>query len=51
MNNNSNTKIEADQLRNSGDNRNSKEPSDFIVGLLTFIAFILFMTTWMYFAV
>jgi hypothetical protein len=36
---------------NDTDNKHNKEkgPSDFIVGLVTFLVFVLFMTVWMYF--
>jgi hypothetical protein len=48
---NNNTESQPAQSRKSGDNRSEKGPDDFIVGLVTFIAFIIFMTAWMYFAV
>jgi len=32
-------------------NNKKKGPDDFILGLLTFVVFIVFMTAWMYFAV
>jgi len=31
-------------------NKNGKAPSDFVVGLVTFIIFLCFMTVWMYFS-
>ncbi len=48
---NNNTESQPAQSWKSGDNRSEKGPDDFIVGLVTFIAFIIFMTAWMYFAV
>jgi hypothetical protein len=33
----------------SQENRKAKEPGEFVVGLVTFIIFIIFMTAWMYF--
>lgn len=35
---------------NSSDNGDGKGSNDFIVGLVTFIVFIIFMTAWMYFS-
>ena len=38
-------------MNKTADNNNNKDkaPSDFIVGLVTFIIFLVFMTAWMYF--
>jgi hypothetical protein len=36
---------------NKKNSSKKNKPDDFTIGLLTFIAFILFMTAWMYFAV
>ena len=35
---------------NDADNDESRANNDFIVGLVTFIVFIIFMTAWMYFS-
>ncbi len=34
----------------SSDNKNKETSSDFVVGMVTFIIFIFFMTAWMYFS-
>jgi len=34
----------------SDNNNNGKAPNDFIVGLITFVVFVFFMTAWMYFS-
>ena len=31
------------------DDKSNKTPNDFVIGLVTFIVFIVFMTAWMYF--
>jgi len=30
-------------------NKQDKEPGEFMIGMVTFIVFIIFMTVWMYF--
>ena len=35
----------------SSENDSAKGPSEFFIGLTTFIIFLLFMTVWMYFSV
>jgi hypothetical protein len=34
----------------ASENNNAKAPSEFFIGLTTFIIFLLFMTVWMYFS-
>ncbi len=34
-----------------GDDNDGKGPSEFFIGLTTFIIFLVFMTIWMYFSV
>ncbi len=34
----------------SENNNKDKTPSDFVIGLVTFMVFIVFMTVWMYFS-
>ncbi|GMR01134.1 MAG: hypothetical protein BMS9Abin19_0490 [Gammaproteobacteria bacterium] len=33
----------------NAENKRDKKSDDFMIGLVTFVAFILFMTAWMYF--
>ena len=40
---------ESDQSRRDDESKSDKEPSEFIIGLVTFIVFLVFMTVWMYF--
>jgi ATP-dependent Zn protease len=51
MKNKSGTEPESAQTRKNSNNKSDKESNDFVIGLLTFIIFILFMTAWMYFSV
>ncbi len=50
MKNKSGTDPESAQTRKNDNNKSDKESNDFVIGLLTFIIFILFMTAWMYFS-
>ena len=51
MNDKSGTVPESAKTGKNVDNKSDKGSNDFIVGLVTFIIFILFMTAWMYFSV
>jgi len=33
------------------DKKSAEEPGEFIIGLVTFVVFIIFMTAWMYFSI
>ena len=46
----SDTVPESAQTENNGNNKSGNESKDFVVGLITFIIFILFMAAWMYFS-
>lgn len=50
MNDKSDTEAESAKVRNDNDIKSEKAPSDFVVGLVTFIIFIFFMSAWMYFS-
>ncbi len=50
MKNNSDTEPESAQNQKNGNNKSGKVSNDFVVGLVTFIIFIFFMTAWMYFS-
>ncbi len=45
MKNQENTEPDQDQPATE----NTNKPGDFVIGLVTFIVFIIFMTVWMYF--
>jgi len=50
MKNKSGIEPESAQTRKNGNNKSGRKSNDFVVGLVTFVIFILFMTAWMYFS-
>jgi len=49
MSDKSSTDIDSLKNQKSDDNKAAKGASDFVVGSVTFVIFIMFMTAWMYF--
>ncbi len=53
MNDKSSTDAKAALDQNAGEevgsNGRDRAPSDFVIGMVTFIIFLIFMTVWMYF--
>ena len=49
MSNSKKMDTESDQHNKDAESKTDKEPSEFIIGLVTFIVFLVFMTVWMYF--
>jgi len=37
-------------MKESEEKNNTKASSDFVIGLVTFVIFLFFMTAWMYFS-
>ena len=50
MNGKNDTEPKSAQTQKNGDNEGGKKPSDFVVGMVTFIIFIFFMIAWVYFS-